>query len=406
MKFKVDEFRAYVKKLIGSGTQAGFAADCGISPEHLSRLLRAERPGCPSKGTIRKLSGGSEETCRELMKLCGYIDDGEDDGKWGTSREEQIRSCADEMNSGFLEMTRHVRTFKCIPEFLDEYLMIYDSSHASFTVGERTEYEGDGHFSAEYAVPVCAKYDLCGITCVIWMIIYYSITTGGRIVVLDTAMDGKSIVETCPLENREEAEKMQELPFIYRIKRVYTAEQRLLKSIMSWDSDSVTEFITSSIGFGIQIAPNTITDSNAAAFIREYVSSSRLDEDAVLERLDSGEDPFKVMDEFEDFDDGYQSGFGTFVSNVMREQTGLLFDSYLDPSGDSEYIVILRNTVDGYNCDLEDIKESCGQFAAELGLDSYGEYVVKYPEYCRNMMKFSVNSNEEVFYGKDPGQGT
>jgi transcriptional regulator with XRE-family HTH domain len=394
MDFKVDEFRAYIRELIGSGTQAKFAADHGISPEHLSRLMRAENPGRPSKGTLRKLSYGHNDTYEELLRICGYKKAETEPGDALMSREKQVRIRTDEMSHGFSDMTRHQRTFKCIAEFLDEYRMLYDSKNVDFTVGVKVECDGKNHFNADYAVPVHAKYEFGVFSCTIYMVVYFSITTGGRVVVLDTAIDGRSISEVYRVKDENEKKKISELSCVYNIKRTYSAEERLLAAIFGGGENTLTEYVTTSVGFGINVSPSKIDRVIAGNFIRRHEDILDVDHDRIMESLNNGMDPFKAVNSFNE-DHTSDSGFAAFVASVMREQTGIPFDYYGNPEDDEDlYVVILRSRDDEYSCDIEDIKEAAKQFAGELGLREYGEYIVKHADYCENKKMYYIDEEE------------
>lgn len=68
--YDLDGFRAYVRSMIGDQTQRKFAQAHGITPEHLCRMLKADRPPVPSKNTLKKLAAGDEDVYRQLL---GYI---------------------------------------------------------------------------------------------------------------------------------------------------------------------------------------------------------------------------------------------------------------------------------------------------------------------------------------------
>lgn len=68
--YDLDGFRACVRGLIGDETQCSFARSHGISPEHLCRMLKADRPPVPSKNTLKKIAAGDEYVYKHLL---GYI---------------------------------------------------------------------------------------------------------------------------------------------------------------------------------------------------------------------------------------------------------------------------------------------------------------------------------------------
>ena len=56
MPYNRELFRSIMNELIDGSTQIEFANTHGISPEHLSRMMRSDTAGRPSKSTLKKLS--------------------------------------------------------------------------------------------------------------------------------------------------------------------------------------------------------------------------------------------------------------------------------------------------------------------------------------------------------------
>lgn len=67
--FDFEGFRAYVRSLIGDQTQREFAKSHGITPEHLSRMLKSPCPPVPSMKTIRKLAAGNNTVYQDLLRF-------------------------------------------------------------------------------------------------------------------------------------------------------------------------------------------------------------------------------------------------------------------------------------------------------------------------------------------------
>lgn len=71
--FNIRAFRDYVRSLIGDQTQKDFARRVGMTPEHLSRMLKSKNPSRPSRTSLAKLSRGNETAYAEMLELCGYV---------------------------------------------------------------------------------------------------------------------------------------------------------------------------------------------------------------------------------------------------------------------------------------------------------------------------------------------
>lgn len=79
IKYDAEGLRAYVRGLIGDQTQCSFAQAHDISPEHLSRMLKADRAPVPSKKTLKKLAAGDEDVYKRLLGYIVFVPDSEQD---------------------------------------------------------------------------------------------------------------------------------------------------------------------------------------------------------------------------------------------------------------------------------------------------------------------------------------
>ena len=395
MGFKLKEFRAYVKELIGDSTQSEFAKKCDISPEHLSRMLRSENPNRPSKTTLRKLAGKSETAYEELLSICGYK--GTDLSFLTDSPEDKVRIRMEEIRGGFTDMTKGVHTYASLNEFFEEYVMLYDTKDVKFHCGKKNEYDKDGHFGAEYILPVQAVYYVFGYKALIYSSVYFSETKGGRIIVLDACFDGASVLDAFPCDDNEVEEKVKELPFVYLLQQDPTTEERLLEAIFGNERDR--RVISSVIGFGLGFEKDKINEETLAGFLLAHADSVDVEVKEELCRVENGEDPRVV---FEDYESSNDCGDGalSLVAEIIRNETGIGFTYYegVMPSEGSKSpvldgILIEREYYKHY--ELEDMKEVSSKYARELGLSSYGEYIVYVYDSLEGNMMFTVDKGED-----------
>ena len=73
MAFKNEEFRKIMLKAIGNSSRAEFARKCGITPQHLSRLMSEKNDVTPSRTTLQKIADNSPASLEELLVACGYL---------------------------------------------------------------------------------------------------------------------------------------------------------------------------------------------------------------------------------------------------------------------------------------------------------------------------------------------
>ena len=387
--FDVSGFRAYMKNLIGDATQQDFALERGISPVHLSRMMRAERPNRPSTTTLKKISGNSQQVYEELLSLCGYSD-----SAYRTIEEIQKEDAGrriDELRGSLSDMTKNVRVYGSVDEFFDEYIMLYDTMHAAFKKGKKTEYDDGDHFGAEYSMVFTAKYTVRDNTCTIYAVLYFSETRGGKVVVLDFALDGRSLVRAGAVRNSATAAQAEKLPYLYVMRSNRTAEERLLEKLFGKSSD---EIIVSEIGFGISFVDGSFSADAIRGFVSRHSGSYGDEESEYLKRIADGEDPAEVLSGYNDTED-IGSGFGSLVAKAMREETGINFVFYHNVREEKDALsAVIVNRDEYQNYDLEELKKFSRGYAEELGLAEYGECVVYVYQFIDSDMRFSVDTEE------------
>lgn len=390
MSFNIPEFRDYLRKMIGNRTQSEFARERGITPEHLSRILRSEKPGRPSKATLKNLAGGSEKDRRELERLCGYADD--EARIILETDEEKVMGRIREMRDGFSDMTKGARVFGNLREFLDEYLLLYDTKNAEFSLGPKMEYEGEGHFGAEYVAPIVAATGMGYQKCKVYAAVYFSETKGGKTIVLDTAFDGRSVAEAgvhMDDERRKEAEK---LPYLYTLETDSFLAKQLLDSIFGGDKNR--QVVVTKIGMGFRFVPENISDDVMKGFAERHRGSFGEKESELAERLAAGGPAESVFSGYSTRDD-LGEGKGAFIAEIMRRVTGIGFTFYRDVRENAESAVMVEREDYG-DYDMEDLISTAGRFAKELELESYGECFVCVHDYIDGELQFQTKGEEET----------
>lgn len=391
--FNVPKFRTYLKGLIGEMTQADFAREKGITPEHLSRMMRSEKPGCPSKTTLRKIAGNSDPVYNDLLDLCGYND--REKVFVLETREEAIQKRLNELEDNLSSMTKGVHLYNSLNDFFDEYIMLYDTKNVVFKKGKKMEYDDGGHFGAEYSVVITAEYKVRDCRCVIYAVLYFSETKGGKIIVLDFALDGKSLALAGAVESEEMKKKAEGMSHLYLVKHEPADVKRILAKIFGDNNDE--EIIVSEVGFGLSFSDSDISPEKAASFVSSHADICKNEKNTdALEasiRVANGEDPFTAFSEYNHPDD-IGCGFGSFVADVMRTETGIGFTFYKDVRGIEDApsaVIVERQEYPDY--DAADLKEAARKYAVELGLDRYGECVVYVHDCIEESMKFDTETD-------------
>ena len=382
--FNVPAFRAYMKTLIGDMTQMEFAARKGITPEHLSRMMRSEKPSRPAKSTLKKIAGDSEGTYKELLSLCGYAD--EENRVVLETQEDMIEKRLEELRGSFREMTKGVHVYSDLESFLEEYRLLYDSKNVTFSIGKKLEYDEGDHYLAEYIVPVSASYPLRGCECRIYAALFFSETKGGKVVVLDTAMDGRSLLRAGIMTEEDGRERFEKLSFVYVLKNDYSAEKRLLKALFG---DRTDEQVTMTrIGFGVSFPDSFLTDGLVKDFLKKHDAGKY--KNAFADRILAGEPASMVLEDYDtNMDIG--DGAGCLIAEIMREETGIDFIYCEDVTEEPEArsaVMLPRNLYS--TCDIDELKEASCRMAKDLGIREYGECIVYTRDYIDSGMRFTT----------------
>lgn len=371
MDFDSTKFASLLQKAIGMNSQAEFAKQCEISPEHLSRMLRGKSKFRPSINTLKKIAENSNVPLKDLLAACGY----DADEKSSMTVMERVQTNAESMRNGFRTMTNDIRLYSSLHDFLDEHQMLYGEEDAKVFLGTKREYDGDEYRYAEYYTFARCVFPVKDNECTIYFVIFFCETKGGQVLVTDVAMDGKTLFECGYVSQKTvddlyaDGEDINKLPFFYNIKSNNTAEMRLLKALFGGNMERYPYTVR---GFGLDISN---TPPNFTAFLKNHKNSFVSDEDderiALCDKVDRGEAPEAV---FADFEDAVttECGLGAVISTIMRDETGIDFEWWKNKDADTGAVMVL----DEIDTDRRELKTIVNQYAKELGLKQYGQCLV------------------------------
>ena len=387
--FDKERFRIILRRIIGEEKQVAFAKSHGISQEHLSRLLRSPNIARPSVGILEKIAAGNSVDLAEMMEACGY---GEQAYSRVGSDLERAGANVDELRKNLTLMTKDCRVYKNLEEFFEEYVMLYDCHGATFAIFPEStrEYEGDGHFGAEYVTVVIAKFPWGARTCKIWSVIYFSETKGGRVIILDAATDGKSLAEAGVFK-KEIDEAIKDSPFVHMVLEPaevagLSARERLINAIFGNDLQQVPYTY---IGFGIDFFPGELSPETKASFIAAHMESFG------LEGLDKDnlkpENIEEIINEINKKDTDGTEGFGSVVAIAMRNETGIPFE-YFSSAEDGRKSAVMVERGEQNGLTSKELQEAVKGYAGELGLTEFGECIVFGINYMEKDNRFQIES--------------
>lgn len=372
MEFNKDVFQSKLRKLIGGENKIDFAASHKISRANLTRLLGDSLTSPPNKDTLRKLAGDSEEDYEELLYACGYASTPAQARKQ-RSFEERIQLNINDMRSGFAQMTKNVRLYDSIRDFIDEYIMFYSFEDCKLGVIKNGEYEGELHPAAENYANITLSFSDKEGTCYTYAVIYYAETKGGKIAVLDVAMDGDSLVEAEFMSEETYAkygidkETLVDLNCVYIVHE--SREQKLLRSIFG----NIAQYPKTIVGFGFEVSD---VPEKFDAFLFAHALS--VPEDRLIYEYVYGQG-INAVDHFLSYEDEETSetGFGAVISTIIRAETSMPFAYYEsdnEVNGDGKCYVMIPDALDAYT--LSDLVSVTKKYAKELGIKTFGECIV------------------------------
>ena len=375
MDFDKQRFKERLRILMGSLSATEFANKCGISRANVFRMLNDENAPQPTKTTLRKIAEATGTSIDDLYTICGYASSPAQARQMHSFNERILLNIKD-MQEGFSFLTKGARLVNSISDFLEEHIMLYSHEDCKYAISGEKEYDGDLHPAAESYVNCYLVFKDREGTCYTYFVVYFAKTKGGHYVILDTAMDGASLLEA-EFATEEQMRRMNIDPEAIRGKdSVYyyreTAEGKLMKAIFGEDNDSY-QFPYTLVGFGFEFP---VEGDNFRKFIENHKGSFPEGSLPLMFLEDPSADPQEFFENYKD-ESTYETGFQAVVSNVMRDETSLPFELYMSENGEAGEDVGCIMIVDGLDeYPLEELKEVVSKYAKELGVSQYGECIV------------------------------
>ena len=349
-------FHDILMKCIGSQSQIEFAEKIGVSPVTLNRLIKSGNR--PSRPTLKKIADVAKEVTsyEELLSACGYVNSPADFRKELPFGERAWMN-AEDFDKGLHDFSRGVCIFDSIGDFLKHLEMLYGTEEITrYTVSKKQEYFGDN--GAEYYSVVEAHFDNSVDECLLWFILYYAETKGGKFVFVDYAMDGETLAEV--------GVKTGQKKYCIKVRPVrLSSEERLLRAIFGEGE----YYKSPAVGFGFYLEDAEVKDfiiSHKDAFCKT------IEEKELFEKIKAeNSDPKEILKNYQS-EETYAEGFQSAVANIMRRETGIPF-SYWDDDSYEENRPCIMVPDDYTEFGLKELKEGTEKYAKELGLERYGE---------------------------------
>ncbi len=224
-------FIELLKKAIGNErTQKQFAAEAGISAEHLNRLIKQTNNHRPAISTLEKIADHSEGrvSVAALKKSLGIeptpADEKADLNAIGYQRRNAI--LAGDMKNGVLELSMKTpHRYNSLEDMLDMLVLLYGWSETTYRIerGEVYQNRADSRNGAENFACITVTWNSSECKCDLAFVLYYCYTAGDGIIITDTAFDLASLChEKHPLAEEArfgilsgEDPDPQDIPLVY-----------------------------------------------------------------------------------------------------------------------------------------------------------------------------------------------
>ena len=341
-KAEYREFRELLKRAIGSErTQAQFAAQSGITPAHLNRLLNSETISQPSKATLMKIAGCANTPLplKVLLSACGY------EAEQAISEEleklpirERVNRFAALIESGLNAMTQNPTRFKSIFEFSEALAADYTEESVSISIRDEQEPSTDDQEIAEKAAVVTFMWGNAYYSVLMDVLLLYCSTAGGSVIVLSFKDTQGDLIpyRSDVMEGLSDIGEVKEKQWAVLLRTKKTprtrparnqaksAEERLLEAIFG-EADTPKRVCTVE-GLGCYL--DHVSDAIFKRFLAKHKDTFRKTEQekqiyaAYMEQGVSREEAFKHY-EIEDPELIGEGEWGGAISSIIFRETGL-----------------------------------------------------------------------------------
>lgn len=433
MNFKT--FRGLLRGAICNRTQAQFAKETGLSPEHVSRMLNNDNIHRPTKQTLIKIAGAAKNgiTLHDLEKALNdedpnykpkTIEDLERDAAnqqaakdFAPSFEEHAECTAKRIQKAIAEIpTPYIE--EGISNLMDKIVNLDLSTFASesdapvtclplaYDVYEPLKYFGHRH-TCDKVTPVWLSMT-DGLKEAEILILIYHGTAYGKLMILEISSAMKDIEELYGTPNRiyeyENADynadgvldEIYELPYYLTIHPVELFKERAQAENLL-DAIFGTPFTYPETVKGVGFAINNLPDT-FISFVRQHKNTILEDWEFDLERYkeiktaienildnpDQTDANKRLADKLDEIEYAcevsIEKGWRAVISNVMRIETGFEFE-YLPPKTEegkdwlsTDHVILLRNTNAGSDIvKRETLLNIICRYGRELQIKSFGD---------------------------------
>lgn len=384
-----DQFGSLLKRGIGERTQAEFAKECGISPEHVSRMLNSARASFPSRSTLEKIAphvvGGV--TLEQLYAACGYRTDdigkSEPEKRVSLGDDERIWLTIRDLKTGFHAMTSAPKLWDSIRQFLDAFDALYGVEELKYVFGNEKPYSGTQKANSEFCGALQVSLTAEKFVTTVYASLFYSKTTGGRYLISDVSFDAASLADAGVFPDKVDNAVMKAGggASISSVPVVCETTHLDKKAVVGLGDEGRAMNVLPIALHGFGFVVDGIYDDVLLSFLKEHRDSFCSDPERNELFISAMADGASLDEVFSGFDGGFSFarsvGKYAVIPAIIRAETNVAFVLWNEP-GDLEMFPINRPCVvvpdtDPFFGNRELLRGVALRYAKELRVPRYGD---------------------------------
>jgi transcriptional regulator with XRE-family HTH domain len=407
-EYNVEAFRSLIKAAIGDRTQSDFARDAGLTPQYLNRLLNSDDIGRPTKTTLAKLAGHSYTgiPLAKFLQACGYDDADEELKKELRSMpiKDRIKSGADKFLHMLNSLSANNAMYESLYAFANTVISECPDESISVSIGSPVELPKGEIPNAELASIATFSWgddyhvsmDVTGFDVELDVLICYSETKGGSVIICDVKTDQKTLYnyDSKVVGKLIDGNMFNDAGTACIITRKLhqlrvdpetagmSAEERLLHNIFG--STTASSRIVQEEGYGFYI------DHTPLYVLYKFIENRKsvLNMEVTVPTIT--EDERNSMDEYgiPVFDD-----IGCIVSDIISKESGIRMSYSYDPNVvSSSRPVIMFPAKSPWN--YTDYEKELSESGLKQVLDRYARELRSEVEYC--VVQFEIDEDYRI----------
>lgn len=198
------EFRELLRKAMGTQSQKAFAEACGLSPEHMNRLLNNSVISRPSKATLLKILNASGQVDgSELYRSCDYSVEDSNMDVWrkrkGLPVKKQLEMTASLIQSKLQTMQKRISIYSSMEDLVRDFLHEVAPVVTKVRKVDARDWLDSGNKYRHRAICCVGCWQIQEDSAYIWdvetrFVIFYETLSTGGVILMDSAVDAETLL--------------------------------------------------------------------------------------------------------------------------------------------------------------------------------------------------------------------